>query len=139
MLKVSFANQTDFTVDEPRYKRLIEQTLRHEKQSVENVTISFVGTKTIASLNAQYRELDKPTDVLSFPFDSEFPHGNGGEVVIAPAIALANRGADRLTAELDLLLVHGLLHLLGHEDATESGQQLMEQQAMAILRAPTRG
>ena len=72
-----------------------------------------------------------PTDVLSFPLDDVDEDGTRllGDVVIAPAIAARNNPADP-GAELRLLLVHGILHLLGydHEDDAEKAEMWARQE-----------
>jgi len=66
-----------------------------------------------------------PTDVLSFPLDEDDVDEDGvrvlGDVVIAPSVAERNNPGDR-DAELRLLVVHGILHLLGH-DHHEDGER----------------
>lgn len=85
----------------------------------------------LQALNRTYRGQDRPTDVLSFPADradavpGEPPYL--GDILISVAYAgrsAAAAGHD-LDAELRLLAVHGLLHLLGHEDESEDGAQTM--------------
>ncbi len=71
----------------------------------------------IAELHERYLHEDGPTDVLSFPLDEEAGEDGlrqVGDVVIAPAVAARNNPDDP-AAELRLLLVHGILHLLGHD------------------------
>ena len=86
----------------------------------EELSLLFCGDHTIAGLNARWREVDAPTDVLSFP------QGEGdllGDLAIS--VETARRQAivrgHALIDELRVLMVHGLLHLLGHdhEDARE--------------------
>jgi probable rRNA maturation factor len=84
----------------------------------------------ITALNLDYRGIDTPTDVLSFP-QVEFPDGpNTGEIAVLGDVAIsvdaARRQADELGhalgRELEVLVVHGLCHLLGwdHEDPRDA-------------------
>lgn len=106
----------------------------------ENVEISLVlcDAPFIQALNAQYRSLDKPTDVLSFG-QEYLPALEGplllGDIVISlpTAARQAERAGWPLENEIVLLAVHGCLHLLGHDDETADGAALMQQKAAAVL------
>jgi len=80
-----------------------------------------------------------PTDVLSFPLDDVDEDGVRllGDVVIAPAVAARNNPEDP-SAELRLLLVHGILHLLGydHEADAEKAEMWARQERYSGVRAP---
>ena len=81
------------------------------------LSISFVDEDEMAQLHRRYLHEDGPTDVLSFPLDDELGEDGIrqlGDVVIAPAVAVRNHPEDP-ASELRLLLVHGILHLLGHD------------------------
>jgi probable rRNA maturation factor len=86
----------------------------------------------LQELNRNYRGLDKPTDVLSFPQEDYLVLG---DVVIS--VETAARQAQKahwpLPSELALLGVHGLLHLAGHDDLTEEGAQEMERLTCSLL------
>jgi probable rRNA maturation factor len=95
--------------------------------------VTAVDEDTIAELNAQWMEKDGPTDVLAFPMDELRPgkineepeEGILGDLVLCPSVATrqaeeAAAGGQRgytVTDELDLLTVHGILHLLGYDHA----------------------
>ena len=89
--------------------------------------IKAVDEDTIAELNGQWMEKKGPTDVLAFPMDELRPglvneepeEGILGDIIICPEIALAqaSAGGHPVEAELELLTVHGILHLLGYDHA----------------------
>jgi probable rRNA maturation factor len=95
--------------------------------------ITAVDEETIAELNAKWMEKDGPTDVLAFPMDELRPgkvneepeEGVLGDLVLCPAVAVrqaeeaAAGGQTGYTAiaELEMLTVHGILHLLGYDHA----------------------
>lgn len=89
----------------------------------------------IQDLNARWRGLDKPTDVLSFAQEDD-PHLLGDIVISLPT---ATRQADRagwpLDHEVVLLAVHGLLHLLGFDDETLPGAREMQLRTVRVLAA----
>ena len=90
-------------------------------------TLPDIDEATIAELNLQWMEKEGPTDVLAFPMDELRPglvneepeEGVLGDLVLCPSVAAAQaRTAGHSTAsELDLLTVHGILHLLGYDHA----------------------
>ncbi|HHY14724.1 MAG TPA: rRNA maturation RNase YbeY [Firmicutes bacterium] len=104
------------------------------------VSVSFVDDRAIRALNKQYRGLNEPTDVLSFPQD-ELPPGLPqilGDIVISLERAEEQAGeyGHRPEREVVYLAVHGLLHLLGYDHETEEGQNIMrakEEQVLAAL------
>jgi probable rRNA maturation factor len=71
----------------------------------------------VHALNRQYRGKDKPTDVLSFPLADELQPSLLGDVVISVETAArqARRRGHSLREELQTLLIHGVLHLLGYD------------------------
>jgi probable rRNA maturation factor len=96
---------------------LARTTLLGEGIADAELSISLVTEDEIAELHERYLHEAGPTDVLSFPLDDEAGEDGIrqlGDVVIAPAIAARNNPDDP-AAELRLLLVHGILHLLGHD------------------------
>jgi probable rRNA maturation factor len=121
-------------------KRAIEKTLTGEKKADAEVSVFLVGDSRIRTLNRQYRSIDAPTDVLAFAMgEGEFAHLHPhvlGDIVIS--VDTANRQAKKagnsLQEELQLLGVHGTLHLLGYEDETPSGGARMRRRAHKYLR-----
>lgn len=96
---------------------LARATLLGEGIADAELSISLVTEEEIAGLHERYLHEAGPTDVLSFPLDDEAGEDGLrqlGDVVIAPEIAARNNPDDP-AAELRLLLVHGILHLLGHD------------------------
>jgi probable rRNA maturation factor len=89
--------------------------------------IKAVDEATIAQLNAQWMEKEGPTDVLAFPMDELRPglvtdepeEGVLGDLVLCPAVAerQGEAAGHGTLAELELLTVHGILHLLGYDHA----------------------
>ncbi|HEX4983303.1 MAG TPA: rRNA maturation RNase YbeY [Ilumatobacteraceae bacterium] len=119
--------QDDVDIDPARWTALAEAVLRAERASGE-LTLTFVDPAEIASLNAEHMGIDGPTDVLSFPLDAAGMNGGErhdgtpvllGDVVVCPAIAAiaAPDHGGSVEDELALLVVHGILHVLGHDHA----------------------
>jgi probable rRNA maturation factor len=90
------------------------------------VEVSFINDKTIARVHAEFLEDPTPTDVITFAH---------GEILISTETAIrqaAEYGQNPLR-ETALYLIHGLLHLNGHEDSTEAGFAMMKQLQEEIL------
>ncbi len=102
------------------------------------IALVLTDDAELHALNRAYRGQDKPTDVLSFPADpADLPPGEPpylGDIVISVAQARAGaaRAGHALADELKLLAVHGLLHLLGHEDETDEGAEAMTRLEIAL-------
>ncbi len=97
---------------------------RRWRRSSTRVGVRFAGDRTVRRLNRDFRGKDKTTDVLSFPGE-ESPEGRHlGDIVISVPTAerqAASRGA-ALEEEVKLLLLHGVLHCLGHDHETDAGE-----------------
>jgi probable rRNA maturation factor len=98
------------------------------------LSVSFVTAEEMAELHERYMGEPGPTDVLSFAMDEEEGEDGKrvlGDVIIAPEVAAKN--SENLGAELRLLLVHGILHLLGHDHEDEQEKASMwERQALYV-------
>jgi len=117
------------------------------------VSFGFVSGAEIRRLNRQFRGMDKPTDVLSFPMlggIKEFSRKNYplntmetgevmlGSIAICPSIAEkeANEANLTINAELCLLFTHGLLHLLGFDHMTrQDGRQMRKLESLILGKA----
>ena len=141
--RVLISNRQDEAVDEEALRVLARDTLRGEGIERAELSVSFVDQDEIAGLHERFMDEPGPTDVLSFPLDDvdEAKEGEGvrllGDVVMAPTEAARNNPNDP-AAELRLLLVHGILHLLGydHEDAAERTRMWERQERYSGVRAP---
>ena len=122
-------------VDPRTIRRRAERLLTY--LNLNNATVSIVLTNDtfIQELNRTYRNIDKPTDVLSFPMkEGDSLEGDNnllGDIVIS--IDTAERQAPlleyTLTEELTSLLIHGLLHLLGYDHVKEHDEIEMQSKA----------
>ncbi len=134
-------------VDVERWASLAAAVLVDEGQTGE-LTLTFVDRDEIAELNQQHMGQKGPTDVLSFPLDDGAPAAPDvpaadrlpvllGDIVIAPAVA-AEQYADHAGTyddELALLVVHGVLHILGHDHVEPAETELMRAAELTHLSA----
>lgn len=132
--------QVDVVVDIDRWCRLAGAVVRDAGRTGE-LTLTFVGRDVIAALNAEHLGHAGPTDVLSFPLDdATSPAAAGvpvllGDVVVCPAVAAeqAPDHAGDLDDELALLVVHGILHVLGHDHADRIEREVMQAREVELL------
>jgi probable rRNA maturation factor len=127
-------------------RRAGNRLLRLERLYGAEVSVLLTDDEFVQDLNLRYRGYDKPTDVLSFaqrdavPDAPRAPKLPGlqdplGDVIISvdTAARQAVEHGVSLADELALLTVHGILHLLGHEDDTEEGAEKMRIRQREIL------
>ena len=107
----------------------------------ENVqtAVIFVSDRKIRELNRTYRGIDKPTDVLSFPAGTDDPFADPnelGDVIISLQTAqrqAAERGIDP-DEEIARLVIHGLLHLMGHDHHEPAETRAMRAKERKLLK-----
>jgi probable rRNA maturation factor len=90
-------------------------------------SVLLTGDERLRALNLQFRGIDKPTDVLSFPALADAPANtepSGGDLAISldTAWAQAREHGHPLQTELKVLILHGLLHLAGYDHELDQGQ-----------------
>jgi len=113
-----------------------------EAPDESELSIALVDSDEMASLNEQYRGIEGPTDVLSFGCDDPCPTPGDepitlGDVIIAPEVASAQASelGTTVESELNLLLVHGILHLLGYDHDSDEDAEVMQQRERVLLDA----
>ncbi|MGB7539556.1 MAG: rRNA maturation RNase YbeY [Anaerolineales bacterium] len=121
-------------------RRAVRRTLEAEACRKNcSVSILLAGEETVTSLNASFRGIPRPTDVLSFSANVADPETgllHLGEIVISLPRAAQQAAARRSTLENEVLLlaVHGTLHLLGHDHAKTAGKRRMWRTQNLILK-----
>lgn len=127
-----------------RIRSTVQQSLKAENAATDaEVSILLTDDAQIAELNKEYRDVDGPTDVLSFSQtegEDEFIPGVEenllGDIVIS--VETAKRQAEEqgksVDEEIDMLLVHGVLHLLGYDHAEEDEERVMFAKQQEILK-----
>ena len=140
-LTLNLHDEQGLVVDTDRIGDVARRAAAGEGATGE-ISITLVDAHRIAELNAQYLDGDGPTDVLSFPVDGlvTSPPGDGeppvliGDVVLCPEVAIAQAppGPDGVASELDLLVTHGVLHLLGYDHDSEAAAAAMRSREEAV-------
>ncbi|MGI8552845.1 MAG: rRNA maturation RNase YbeY [Dehalococcoidia bacterium] len=155
--EISLSIEAAFSVDEALLLRTAQLVLEAEVGGEAELSIVITDDATVQRLNRAFRGYDEPTDVLSFGLsDRSKPAVDGEEIVIFPAVpgdllhlgevVISYPTADRqavehnrpLEEELRHLLIHGILHLLGHDHAESEETAVMRRREVALLAASTR-
>ena len=142
-------NRTDFEITEEfekLFNDVVKESLRYEEFDPEcEVSLSIVSNDEIQEINKQFREIDAPTDVLSFPLltfeDGEQADVNEnneimlGDIIISidKAKAQAEEYGHGLRRELAFLTAHSMLHLMGYDHMEEEEQKEMFKKQDDIL------
>jgi len=134
MNKVIFNNITEEKIEE---ENLVKEVLEFamEKENLENTSFSviFVDNNYIHELNRTYRNIDRPTDVITFALEDEKDMINGSEnrmlgdvyISLDKAHSQAEEYGHSFKRELAFLAVHGFYHLLGYDHQTPEEEKIM--------------
>ena len=135
-MTIEILNESGSEVDVKELARLARFAMdRMRVHPQAELCIKLVDEDTIAQLNAQWMDKEGPTDVLAFPMDELRPgkvneepeEGVLGDLVLCPTVA-ERQGAEAghgTVAEIELLTVHGILHLLGYDHAEPAEHEEM--------------
>ncbi len=131
---IEIANeQAHLPLDRRLARRAVRSVLRQAGMRKARISVAVVDDETIARLNWQYLRHRGPADVLSFPLDQD--DGLEGEVIVGAQVAL--RAAPHYGwpphDELLLYVIHGMLHLVGHDDTTDALRKRMQECETAVL------
>lgn len=104
-------NFTNLKINGNFFRGLAEIVLAGERKKTTELSISFASQTEIKKLNNKYRKKNRPTDILSFTYK------NSGEIVICPAVVKKNakKFNTSFKKELNRVLIHGVLHVLGYD------------------------
>jgi probable rRNA maturation factor len=125
--------QAEAPVDVERLRRLAQFVLADQRvPETMELSVLCIDRASIAALNSHHMGKATPTDVLAFPIDMPGETSPGeptilGDVVLCPAVAAEQARAHGTTAEreTEMLTVHGILHLLGHDHAETRERERM--------------
>jgi probable rRNA maturation factor len=125
--------QKRYWINKNRFRDLLKRLMNHYQHSHAEVTLAFVDNRIIKGLNKRFLKKNEPTDVLSFPIREKGADDKYylGDIIISAHQAFKqclkkNYG---LEEELQILTIHGFLHLLGfeHEKGIEEEEQKISQ------------
>jgi len=131
--------ESEISFPQDLLERAARTTLEHEAQSLDSeLSIILTDDARLHELNLNYLGVDSPTDVLSFPASETDPETGGhyiGDILISipRAEAQAAAAGHSLEAEVQLLVVHGVLHVVGHDHAEPEEKARMWKAQAEIL------
>ncbi|WP_026804261.1 rRNA maturation RNase YbeY [Aliarcobacter lanthieri] len=123
---IDLDNQTNFDINLNKLEEISSLLTKRE------IELLIVDNPTIQEINKEYRQKDKPTDVLSFPFEGDFEHLPLGTIIISidfvkeKSTEYNHKDED----ELSLLFIHGLLHLLGYDHEIDMGEHRQKEEEL---------
>jgi len=147
-------NQSDININEDKISAISRFILSNfENDESSELNIVFVGKDEIRQINKKYRQINKPTDVLSFSyktdkeifgfigeeknFRKEYGFFTVGEILLCPVAAKENlkEYEDNWSLEklIIFLIIHGILHIYGFNHETEEDRQKMESEQLRLL------
>ena len=140
--------KVDVRIDPPYRDRALAETIRRAAGALDtqvqvpanaSLTVRVTGDEEVRKLNRQFLDVDAPTDVLAFPsgdpIEGELPYL--GDIVLSLETAgrQAEAGGYDLAREIELLVIHGILHLLGHDHGDPEEKEAMWTAQSAVLEA----
>lgn len=141
-MTVSLRNkQKKETIDTGRLRRSLKRLLKELQRENDEVNVIFVDDEQIQSINREYLDRDRPTNVISFAMTE----GVGGalhpeilgDIVISAETAARDAATGDLTLmeEMEFLLIHGLLHLIGynHEKCSQKEVERMQKKERELF------
>jgi probable rRNA maturation factor len=134
-LTVEFNNSTNVTShpDLTAFKTWINNTLKfiHYKKNTASISIALVSSDKIKQINAQFRNINKPTNILSFPNTGFIGSKKDelGEIIMCPQVIFKEITQKSIVHEAHWahLTIHGILHLLGYDHESNTDAEIMEQ------------
>lgn len=122
-MKVNFYNQTDLKTK--AYEKIIKKALFREENN-KTMEVIFVTPEEIRRINKEFRQIDKATDVLSFPNEDEIETSIGDIFInLDQAFKQASEYGHTIFREVAFLAVHGYLHLIGYDHETKEEETEM--------------
>ena len=132
--------ESEFDFPNALFERAARAALTHQGQPADvDLSIVLTDDARLHQLNREYLGIDAPTDVLSFPASESDPETGAtylGDILISipRAREQASAAGHQMESEVQLLVVHGVLHLLGHDHAEAKGKRKMWKAQTEILK-----
>lgn len=126
--------------------RAARATLKQQRAEAGSLTVLLATPSRMEHLNRTFLGIARPTDVLAFPGGTQAPEHGGryfGDIAVCVPLALTQAARRHRTPqeEIGLLVVHGVLHLLGHDHDTRQRKRVMWQaqdEILTTIREPRR-
>jgi probable rRNA maturation factor len=133
---IEINNLTKERINKKEFEKISEMVLNGEKNKKAEISLAIVDSRKIKTLNKKYRKKDKATDVLSFQYDvpSLWNKDFLGEIIICPKQVKKN------AREMNKVLIHGILHLLGfdHEKNNKEAKIMQKKEDFYLSKIKTK-
>ena len=115
---IDLDNTTEFLIDTAGLEKITESLTK------KDIELMVVNNEEMRLLNKEHRNIDKATDVLSFPMDFDFPNMPLGSIVVSTDFVeeKSKEYGHTFNEEFSLLFIHGILHLLGYDHEVDNGE-----------------
>ncbi|WP_424687389.1 rRNA maturation RNase YbeY [Halarcobacter ebronensis] len=123
---IDLDNQTNITIDTSTLEEILKEV------TSKDIELIVVKNEEIQVLNKEHRNIDKATDVLSFPLEFDMPNMPLGSIVISVDFVdeKAKEYNHSFEDELKLLFIHGLLHLVGFDHEIDNGEHRQKEEEL---------
>ena len=139
-------NKQSIIIDQNELQKDTQEILNHLGYSDFDIGIKLVDEQEMQQYNKKFRNKDKPTDILSFPFYPDLQAGqkiegqsedqkNLGDIILCPEFIKKDleRWNQSFEQRMKVLLVHGICHLLGYDHIKDEDYRVMEKKEKEIL------
>lgn len=123
---IDLDNQTNITIDTSSLEEILKEV------TSKDIELIIIKNEEIQVLNKEHRNIDKATDVLSFPLEFDMPNMPLGSIVISVDFVdeKAKEYNHSFEDELKLLFIHGLLHLVGFDHEVDNGEHRQKEEEL---------
>ena len=123
---IDLDNQTDININISSLETIANDL------TPKDIELIFVKNEQMQRINKEHRDIDKSTDVLSFPLEFDIPNMPLGSIIISTDFIKekANEYNHSFEDELKLLFIHGLLHLLGFDHEIDEGEHRQKEEEL---------
>jgi probable rRNA maturation factor len=124
-MQIDLVNETSFEVNINKLENILKNLTEQE------IELLVLNNSQIQEINHEFRQINKPTDVLSFPYES-MPGAPLGSITISIDFVeeKAKEYGHNVEDEFLLLFIHGLLHLLGFDHEVDSGEHRQKEEEL---------
>ncbi len=123
---IELENNTDINID------IKELEIIKNNLTSKDIELIFVENEQMREINKEHRDIDKATDVLSFPLEFDMPNMPLGSIIISTDFISekANEYNHSFEDEMKLLFIHGILHLLGYDHEVDNGEHRQKEEEL---------
>ena len=132
VMSIGIFNKTEEKIDKSFVRKVVNHTLKKMEAEKSEVNIIFVGLEEIHEINKTYRNVDRPTDVISFALEDTEDVTVYEERVLGDIYICLDKVHEQAKEyghteirEMAFLIVHGLLHLLGYDHMIKEEEKIM--------------